>query len=256
MNLEVGLLDEDEDVFETALLAAVHAGPSGERSLLNALRSTRTEDRATGLVAALGEADGPDGVEALRAIVAQPVDPLELRTTAVVALTKRQGAAASDVLLGCLVDPDPSMPGYALMGLASVGDDRAWREVLEWLRSTLNDRQANHPHDFDDRTLVAQSDIVAAVSYLAQHAAESWDRQQPVVHLLRLRWDRLRGAEQRWLTVSWPACDPSQPQVFTELEPTWFADWISEPLFDALFREGGPEPEERPAGHPQLSEAP
>ena len=238
MNLEVGLLDEDEDAFEAALVAAVHAGPSGERSLLNALRSTGTEDRAAGLVAALGEAEGPDGVAALRAIVAQPVDPLEVRTTAVVALTKRQGAAASDVLLGCLVDPDRLMPGYALMGLASVGDDRAWHEVLEWLRGTLNDREANPPHDFDDRTLVAQSDIVAAVSYLARHAAESWDMQQPVIHMLRLRWDRLRGAEQRWLSANWPACDPSQPESFTALDPTWFADWISEPLFEALFVEG------------------
>jgi HEAT repeat protein len=238
VNIEIGLLDEDEDAFEAALVAAVQAGPSGERSLLNVLRSTRDEERAAGLVSALGEADGPDGVAVLRRIVAQSADPLEVRTTAVVALTKRQGVAASDVLLGCLVDSDRLMPGYALMGLACVGDDRAWHEVLELLRRTLNDREAYPPHDFDDRTLVVQSDIVAAVSYLARHAGESWDRQRPVVHLLRSRWDRLRGAEQRWLSANWPACDPSQPESLTALDPTWFADWIGEPLFEALFMQG------------------
>jgi hypothetical protein len=170
VKLEVGLSDEDEDAFEAALVAAVRAGPSGERSLLNALRSTGTGDRAAGFVAALGEAEGPDGVAALRGIVAQPVDPLEVRTTAVVALTKRQGVAASDVLLGCLVARIASCRDMPLMGLASVGDDRAWHEVLEWLRGTLNDREANPPHDFVDRTSVAQFGKLVRVSTSAAPA--------------------------------------------------------------------------------------
>ncbi|MFI7547362.1 HEAT repeat domain-containing protein [Actinoplanes sp. NPDC049599] len=237
MNLEIDLLSADEDVFEAALVAAVKSGATGERKLLDALSSARDEERAAGIVSALGEAEGPDGVAVLRGIVAQPADPLEVRTTAIVALTKRQGVEASDVLLGCLIDWDDLMPGYALLGLASVGDDRAWPEVLQWLRQTLDSREPNPQHDFADRTLVAQSDIVAAVAYLARHAAGSWEKQQPVVQLLRSRWNRLRGAEQRWLTVNWSACDPAHPDSCTDLDPAWFADWISEPLFEALYLE-------------------
>ncbi|WP_433825922.1 hypothetical protein ACQP2E_27910 [Actinoplanes sp. CA-015351] len=237
MSVESDLLSEDEDTFEAALVAAVASGASGERKLLDALGAAQDENHAAGIVSALGEVDGPDGPAVLREIIAQPADPLEVRTTALVALTKREGVAASGVLLGCLTDGDPHMPGYALMGLASVGDDRARGEVLGWLRHTLEGRPANPEHDFDDRTLVAQSDIVAAVSYLARHSAASWEKQEPVVRLLRSRWDRLRGAEQRWLTVNWSACDPAHPETVTALDPTWFADWISEPLFEVLYAE-------------------
>jgi hypothetical protein len=55
--------------------------------------------------------------------------------------------------------------------------------------------------------------------------------------MLRSRWNRLRGAEQRWLTVTWSACDPAHPASFTDLDPAWFADWISESLFEALYLE-------------------
>ena len=47
--------------------------------------------------------------------------------------------------------------------------------------------------DFDDRTLAGQPDILAAVTYLAHHSASDFDRQQPVVTLLRSRWNRLRA---------------------------------------------------------------
>jgi hypothetical protein len=162
--------------------------------------------------------DGPEGVGALRAIVAQRVDPLEVRTTALVALAKRQRAAASDVLLACLNDWDDLMPGYALLGLAAYGDDRAWGEIVDWLRATLHSQGANPEHDFDDRTVMVQSQILVAVAYLARHSAGDWDRQHPVVRLLRSRWNRLRGSEQRWITVTWPACDPSQPEALAELD--------------------------------------
>jgi hypothetical protein len=235
VDLDFDLLSDDGDVLEAALVAAVKAGTPGERRLLDTLRLAQDERHAAGIVSALGEAEGPDGVAVLREIIAQPEDPLEVRTTALVALTKRQGVAASDVLLACLSDWDRFMPGYALMGLASIGDDRAWSEVVQWLRRSLDSMKPNPEYDLDDRTLAGQSDTAAAVSYLARHAAGGWERQRPVTQLLRSRWDRLCGAEQRWLTVTWAACDPSHPESFTELDPTGFADWISAPLFGALY---------------------
>ncbi|WP_250006544.1 HEAT repeat domain-containing protein [Actinoplanes sp. M2I2] len=229
------LLSEDESIFQAALAEAVRSGASGERQLLDALGSVQDEDQAAGIVSALGEAEGPGGVAALREIIAETDDPLEIRTTAVVALTKRQGVEASDVLRAGLTDEDPDLPGYALMGLAGTGDDRAWSDVLEWLRLFLDSQEPDPEHDFEDRVLVAQSDVVAAVAYLARHSVSDGERQQVVVALLRSRWNRLRGAEQRWLTAHWPAGDPAQPESFTRLDATWFADWISMPLFAALY---------------------
>ena len=229
------LLGEDDKAFEAALVTAVRSGAAGERRLLDALPFAPDGDRAVGIVAALGEADGPAGVAVLRAIVAEPVDPLEVRTTALLSLTKRQGVEAPDVLLGCLDDADPQMPGYALLGLASTGDDRAWHDVLAWLRDELRQRPADPEHDFDERAPATQSALVAAVCYLARHAARSWDRQQPVLRLLRWRWNHLGGTEQRWLAACWPACDPARPDEYDGLDATWFADWISYPMFSASF---------------------
>lgn len=227
----------DEEAFEAALVGAVRSGASGERELIGALASARDEDRATGIVSALGEADGPDGVAVLRNIIARPVDPLGLRTTALVALAKRQGPAASDVLRVCLLEEDQATAAYALVGLAGVGDDRAWPEVFRWLSQALDELEPDPDpdHDFDDRTLAAQSDIAAAIAYLARHSASDRGKQQPVVALLRSRWNRLRGAEQRWLTVHWPASDPAQAESFTVLDATWIADWISGPVFEAIY---------------------
>ncbi|WP_250009799.1 HEAT repeat domain-containing protein [Actinoplanes sp. M2I2] len=231
----MNLLSEDEDAFQAALIEAVRSGASGERELLAALGSVQDEDQAAGIVSALGEAQGPGGVAALREIIAEPDDPLEVRTTAVVALTKRQGVEATDVLRACLNDRDRHMLGYALKGLASVGDDRAWSDVLEWLRQYLDEQPPNPEHDLEDRVLVAQSRAVPAAAYLARHSASDWERQRPVVALLRSRWNRLRGAEQRWLTAHWPASDPALPESFTQLDATWFADWVSRPLYKALY---------------------
>ncbi len=119
--------------------------------------------------------------------------------------------------------------------MASVSDDRAWDEVLVRLVRELDGLPAHPEHDYDDRAMVTQSTVVAAVSYLGRHAAARWDRQQPVVRLLRSRWERLAGAEQRWLDTCWPACDPSRPEEFMKLDATWFADWISCPMFNAIF---------------------
>ncbi|WP_305782576.1 HEAT repeat domain-containing protein [Symbioplanes lichenis] len=238
MSLESDLLDDDYDVFESALRRAVRSGPSGERKLLDALAVVRDDEVAAGLVAALGEADGPEGVAALREIFTRPEDPLGLRTNAVLALAKRQGPAASDVLFACLGDADEDVRSMAMIAFASTGDDRGRAEVLERLRGVLDGRPSPAPYEMDDRTLVIHSDVLPAVCYLARHAAVSWERQEPVVRLLRSHWDRLFAAEQRWLSVHWPACDPAQPEVFGELNPTWFADWVSAPMLDALYLEG------------------
>jgi biotin carboxyl carrier protein len=179
MSLDSDLVDDDYDVFQSALRRAVRSGASGERKLLDALAVVRDDEQAAGLVAAVGEADGPDGVAALREIFTRPDDPLGMRTNAVLALAKRQGVAASDVLVTWIGDADEDVRRMAMIALASAGDDRGTGEVLRRLQRVLDGRPSPAPYEMNDRTLVIHSDVLPAVCYLARHAAVSWEKQQP-----------------------------------------------------------------------------
>ncbi|MEU4420789.1 hypothetical protein AB0F81_09190 [Actinoplanes sp. NPDC024001] len=237
MSIESALADPGHDSFETALTDAVHAGPRGERALLAALAAAPDEDHACDLVAALGEADGPDGPAILRAVAVDPNRSAPERCAALIALAKRSGPAAGDVCARALADPDESIRDYALLALAAAGDDRAWAAVLAELERLLQ-RPADPDRDLDERTLSGQSTLLTAVCYLGRHAATDPQRQRAVTGLVRRRWDRVHGAEQRWLTVHWPACDPNRPDTATTLDATWLTDWISWPMFSALFPRG------------------
>ncbi|MBB4763642.1 HEAT repeat domain-containing protein [Amorphoplanes digitatis] len=236
VDLDAGLGDAaDHDAFEAALTGAVGAGAPGERALLAALAATSDEERFCGLVAALGEADGPDGSAVLGDIALRPGMSAAVRLCALIALAKRAGVAATDVYARALADPDDEVRGDALLALASAGDDRAQPAVLAELRRRLEVRSRIPLFDMDERALSFQSKILSAVCYLGRHAAGDEARQRAVTGVVRPRWDRLYGAEQRWLTTYWPACDPARPAAFNQLDPTWLADWVSWPLFNALF---------------------
>ncbi|MET8148834.1 hypothetical protein, partial [Actinoplanes sp. NPDC005259] len=206
------------------------------RFSLAALAATSKEDRFSDLVAALGEADGPDGSAVLGDIALRPGMSAGVRRCALIALAKRAGVAATDVYARALADPDDEVRGGALLVLASAGDDRARAAVLAELRRLL---ELSSPHpllDMQEHALSSLSKTLSAVCYLGRHAAGSETRQRAVTALVRPRWDRLYGAEQRWLTAYWPACDPARPEAFNELDPTWLADWVSRPLFNARFQ--------------------
>lgn len=238
MDFDAGLGDAGHDVFEAALAGAVSAGALGERALLAALAATADEERVCGIVAAIGETEGPDGPAVLGDIALQPGMSADVRRCALIALGKRVGVAATDVYARALADPVDEVRGDGLLALASAGDDRAQPAVLAELQRLLELRSPNPPYDMDDHALSGRSEILSAVCYLGRHAAYSAAKQQAVISVIRPKWDRLHGAEQRWLSTRWPACDPSQPAAVNELDPTWLADWISWPLFSALYRHG------------------
>nr|BFE72804.1 hypothetical protein GCM10020092_061050 [Actinoplanes digitatis] len=173
VDLDAGLGDAaDHDAFEAALTGAVGAGAPGERALLAALAATSDEERFCGLVAALGEADGPDGSAVLGDIALRPGMSAAVRLCALIALAKRAGVAATDVYARALADPDDEVRGDALLALASAGDDRAQRLVLAELRRRLEVRSRIPLFDMDERALSFQSKILSAVCYLGRHAAE------------------------------------------------------------------------------------
>jgi hypothetical protein len=103
-------------------------GPAGEARLVELLDSVRGFSRVV-VVAALGDAQGMQGIPVRRRLLATPQRSVDLRCAALLALAKRAaGAAASDVLTARLDGP-PAVARYAAIGLAGVGDERAWSQV-------------------------------------------------------------------------------------------------------------------------------
>lgn len=101
----------------------------------------------------------------------------DLRCAALVALAKRQGAAATEDFRLALSQRDSAVREYALTCLAAFGDDSAWREVSDWLT------KARTPHNG------FQPPTGAAVTYLCRHVAgRSADERAALVFLLRNKW--------------------------------------------------------------------
>jgi hypothetical protein len=112
-------------------------GPSGEARLVGMLGSLRGFDQVM-VVAALGDAQDDEGIPALRSLLAAPQRSVDLRCAALLALAKRAGAEASDVLAAHLSRVPAAVADYAVIGLAGVGDDRAWSQVHTKLRRQLD----------------------------------------------------------------------------------------------------------------------
>jgi HEAT repeat protein len=107
-----------------------------------------------------------------------------LRCAAILALAKREKAAASETLSLLVDDADADVRHYAVMGLAAVGDGRAWDAVIARLTAMLGRTRTTEYGD--DIT-----PVVTSVIYLLRHAGRDEARAAAVVSLLRLRWPRL-----------------------------------------------------------------
>lgn len=192
-----GLRSARTATFERAVAAAVGLGADGDRLLagLDDLRGWR----AVTVTAALGDVDGPHGGQVLRRrVAARGPGTSDVRCAALLALTKRREDGVDTVLADALDDPDRVVREYALIGLAAVGDDRCWDDVLRRLSATLS----------RTRTTVRGDDlspVVTAVIYLLRHARHDPARADVVASLLRRRLNRLDESERRWLDAHWPA---------------------------------------------------
>src|SRR6266536_3558807 len=112
------------------------AGPDGEVALVGAL-SDVSQSHRTAIVAALGDAQGQAGPDALREVLADADASTDTRCAALLALAKRDGVEASTELAGHLNHRSKAVRSYAMRGLAVVGDDRAWADAMRLLRRLL-----------------------------------------------------------------------------------------------------------------------
>ena len=120
--------------------AAVRLGPDGDR-LLSALGAPMGW-RGVYVCAALGDVRGPHGAAVLRQVVdGRGSGTSDRRCAALLALAKRGEGSAVEVLVDALGDRDAAVREYALIGLAAVGDDRAWEPVRARLEAVLARRR-------------------------------------------------------------------------------------------------------------------
>jgi len=143
-----------------------------------------------------------------------PQRSVDLRCAALLALAKREGAAASDILTAHLGGVPAAVRAYAVIGLAGVGDDRAWFKVHTILR-----RQLKRPAPADQPRL-QQFQVLMAIAYVARHLNGSPTERIPLlVATLRSRFDRLYQVEQEWLSEHWPGIAPHGPHPDRVLPP-------------------------------------
>jgi hypothetical protein len=223
--------------FEASAKDAVMDGPPGEARLVRMLDSL-TGGKKVMAIAALGDAQGDQGPVALRSLLAVPQRSVDLRCAALLALAKRDGAAASDVLAAYLTHTPAAVRDYAIVGLAAVGDDRAWSPVHNVLRQQLD----RPPPTSQPQRLIpglAQFKVLTTVAYLVRHLrASPTDRIPQLVETLRSRFDRLYLVEQDWLSTNWSGIDAAgpAPDRIDPPDPEPFRAWVaSTRLFGPVF---------------------
>ena len=174
------------------------------------------------IAAHLGDLTGAAGDDALRrAIRVTGPGSRDLRCASLLALAKRLGTQAAPDLLVGLTASDAVVKDYAVIGLAGAGaDDRAWKQVLEYLSSVLRRRNRG-------------SEAAFALAYLGQHVSAP-SRRSDLVAFIRRHWNALDEAE--WFARLWPDANPVGPDLEAVSKPASAAlqAWAREPLFQPL----------------------
>jgi len=205
------LLDAYNDVHADSLLAQMLE------------EATRSHDRVV-LAAHLGDLRGAAGDAALRQ-VADAAGPgtTDLRAAALLALAKRLGPEATRDLEVGLDAANAVVKDYAVIGLAGAGDDRAWDQVLSYLRAVLRRAQRS----------AVQSEAAMAVAYLARHGADP-ERHTQLVDFIRDHWAAID--EEEWFARLWPAIAPGGPprDLVPAPDAAAFQEWARHPLFQPL----------------------
>ena len=224
----------DHSGFLVVVKDCVMEGPPGEALLVEALPRLNQERRCT-VLAVLGDAQGPRGVDALReALTGMNLD-IDGRCAALLALAKRAGVDASADLAAHVVHPDESVRRYAMHALAVVGDDRVWEQVF----SLLNQILARPVPCLDPPMSAGHAafEAMVAISYLVRQLDDDGVRKSRLVQLLRGHFDRLYAAEQEFLHQHWPGCEPNgpMPDALSSPDPRPFVSWTRQPLFGPVY---------------------
>jgi hypothetical protein len=216
-SLEERLASSDYTTVLAAIADAIRAGEFGETALVNRIASGPNGDVLV-LVAALGDCEGPRGAALLHEIANRDVGDSNVRCASLVALAKRVGTPASDTFARALESRSGSVKDCAVGSLAAVGDDRAWEQVFERLRTLLGRKTRNY-------VALDPTDVELCVAYLGRHLGTAADRHDRVVGLVGRRWNRLGAAERRWIHDHWSACDPGSSAPDVEPRPDVLQAW-------------------------------
>jgi hypothetical protein len=142
--------DERAELFDADLAAAIAAHDS-DHALIALLSRPRLDGAERVLIiAALGESGtGSDGSAAVRAQFSHAMSELATATkhtqvnwrdnacAAVIALARRDGAAATDVYLAAIASANPTVHDYGLDALAVEGD-RGWNSIVAFISEILS----------------------------------------------------------------------------------------------------------------------
>lgn len=215
--------DDRADRFDADLAAAVAAHDS-DHALLALLSRPRLDGAERVLIiAALGESGtGPDGSAAVRAQFSLAMSELATAAkhtqanwrdnacTAVIALARRDGPAATDVCLAAIASANPSVCRYGLDALAVEGDDRGWDSMVAFISEILNRKTIS---------ATRWNELITAVEYLARHATLGSARAEQLITLLRAHWAKLASPPPIKEKRGYPTYIHTRPA--TRLEELW-----------------------------------
>jgi hypothetical protein len=209
-------------------VAAAYFDPHADMLLAWMLDNTHNPYDSVIVASRLSAFDGDAGNAALeRALGRDGSGTRDVRCAALFALAVRRRVLATPTLRSALSIRDGAVKDYAVIGLAGVGDDSAWDDVLAHFPALL--RRKRHPEP-DDRAM--------ALGYLSQHLADA-ARTRELVTFVRKHWIALD--QDQWFADYWPDARPDGPMIDAVAAPdaTLIRKWV----FDSqLLKPAGPPP--------------
>jgi hypothetical protein len=184
----------------------------------------RPDDRLT-LAAALGDIEGSTGGAPLRAFIRERgPGTADLVCASILALTKREGAAATPDIRWVLEHATPAARQYASICLFYAGDERGWASGFARLKLKTSTGKTTGEGSYDD----SATEIIWLTAYLVKRA-QGIDAIAEVRSLLVQRWDRLAPYEQEWLQKNWPGINANVNQHIVTVVPEsslWTATYV------------------------------
>jgi hypothetical protein len=209
-------------VVDSAIRAAVGMGHRGDVLLAERLAEAPMAHRVH-IAASLGDLRGASGDAALRRQLAVTgPGTQDLRCAVLLALAKRLDEDASDCLAEGLRSGIGAVRDYAAFGLAAVGDDRCWDDMVSWFVTRARSHQNAH-----------ESPVPIGFAYLGRHAT-SRTRLESLTALVRRAWPKLDSRDQDWLLHYWPGFAPDRADVPDQPSGEALKHWVrANPLFSA-----------------------
>jgi HEAT repeat protein len=186
------------DAFAGAIEVAVRMADDGERALVDVLPEF-SGWRQVAVLAALGDASGPLGADAL-AEVYPKLSSRDGKCAALIALAKRGQGEATPHLVQGLADRDGWVKDYALQALTAVGDASGWDAVFERLAALTRSKRA---------ATFGPSPVVTAVAYLL--ATGDDNQVGSLLKEIHGWWTRFDTKDRSALARLWPSLNPKGP---------------------------------------------